>query len=361
MCNIAGYVGKEQAAPILLDMMSKEEGFDAGYYTGIATIHEGKLHYRKVCGGVKELIATTDALDLPGTIGIIQGRSRCGDYGGDESWAHPFINPNGNFAYLANGIMSGFFKDVTDMSAQAKRLYEKGYEFTSSCTHELLYFYPSYKEGYNVHASEIMCFLIDEQKKMGYSDAEAVERAFCENPSEIVGLMLSEDNPDQIIVGRVNFPMWIGHGDGEMFLATTAMVFDKERVRQRYSLPTCSVIEVERENIHIHPFKMPFVKVYDKDPKEKLMAAYVEALKEGPKTLYPLGAAAEKYLPEGEFKTQKEVYEMGMIPSKGAIYEVLTELHDRGCIKIDKELWPGCGARPDLKRETFVVSLTKEP
>jgi len=146
-----------------------------------------------------------------------------------------------------------------------------------------------------------------------------------------------------------------------MFLATTAMVFDKERVRQRYSLPTCSVIEVERENIHIHPFKMPFVKVYDKDPKEKLMAAYVEALKEGPKTLYPLGAAAEKYLPEGEFKTQKEVYEMGMIPSKGAIYEVLTELHDRGCIKIDKELWPGCGARPDLKRETFVVSLTKEP
>ena len=56
MCNIAGYVGTKTAAPILLEMMKREEGFAGGYYTGLATIHEGKLYWRKVIGTVKDLL-----------------------------------------------------------------------------------------------------------------------------------------------------------------------------------------------------------------------------------------------------------------------------------------------------------------
>jgi glucosamine 6-phosphate synthetase-like amidotransferase/phosphosugar isomerase protein len=43
MCNIAGYIGSKQAAPIIVEMLRKQEGWDSGYYTGIATIHDGKL------------------------------------------------------------------------------------------------------------------------------------------------------------------------------------------------------------------------------------------------------------------------------------------------------------------------------
>ena len=46
MCNIAGYVGNQPAAPILLEMLRKQEGLAGGYYTGIATIHEGKMYYK---------------------------------------------------------------------------------------------------------------------------------------------------------------------------------------------------------------------------------------------------------------------------------------------------------------------------
>ena len=54
MCNIAGYVGngKKEAAPILLEMLRAQEGFAGGYYSGIATVHEGRIYYAKLTGDV---------------------------------------------------------------------------------------------------------------------------------------------------------------------------------------------------------------------------------------------------------------------------------------------------------------------
>ena len=70
MCNIAGYVGSRPAAPILLDMIRNQEGLDGGFYTGIATIHEGRIYYAKLTGDLDRLLALTDAASLPGTVGI---------------------------------------------------------------------------------------------------------------------------------------------------------------------------------------------------------------------------------------------------------------------------------------------------
>ena len=53
MCNISGYAGNKQAAPILVEMLKKQEYFDGGLSTGIATIDdEGNLYYAKVFGSV---------------------------------------------------------------------------------------------------------------------------------------------------------------------------------------------------------------------------------------------------------------------------------------------------------------------
>ena len=67
MCVIAGYMGNKQAAPVLLKMLQQEEGLGGGYYSGIATIHEGKLHYEKVVGDAGTLIKNTSAMHLLGT------------------------------------------------------------------------------------------------------------------------------------------------------------------------------------------------------------------------------------------------------------------------------------------------------
>ena len=69
MCNIAGYLGEKNAAPILLEMLRRQAPFDGDMSTGIATVHEGKLYYRKIVGDVDRLIRETDVLSLPGTVG----------------------------------------------------------------------------------------------------------------------------------------------------------------------------------------------------------------------------------------------------------------------------------------------------
>ena len=72
MCNIAGYSGSRQAASILLEMLRKQQPYDGDMSTGVATIHEGKLYYKKLVGDVtteflerfKERFGTLPCRDL---------------------------------------------------------------------------------------------------------------------------------------------------------------------------------------------------------------------------------------------------------------------------------------------------------
>lgn len=55
MCVIAGYVGKRLASPVLLEMIERQEGLNAGYYSGVAVVEPGSLHWRKVVGLMADL------------------------------------------------------------------------------------------------------------------------------------------------------------------------------------------------------------------------------------------------------------------------------------------------------------------
>ena len=139
MCNIAGYVGSRQAAPILVEMMKKQEGWDAGYYTGLATIDGGHLHMDKVVGDTAQLLKETQVLTFPGNIGIMHGRSRSA---GSREWSHPFLGTGGKIAYVANGCRGAYSKKCPGGEEIAKRrkdLYMQmkaaGYVFPSSEDH----------------------------------------------------------------------------------------------------------------------------------------------------------------------------------------------------------------------------------
>ena len=225
MCNIAGYVGTRDAAPILIEMIKREEGFAGGYYSGIATIHEGRIYYAKLTGDFERLLDLTEAASLPGKIGIIHTRSKSG--GGDE-WSHPFLSQEGgtgdvDCAYVANGS-AGVFGSMIGRSIQkAEQLIAEGYVMRSRDRFETDY--PTLSDGTCVHMSDLMCASIQKNIDGGMTPPSAMEEAFCELPGEIVGLLLHRATPEEIHWSRINMPMFLGFASHGAYLATSALAF----------------------------------------------------------------------------------------------------------------------------------------
>ena len=247
MCNIAGYVGQRRAAPILIDMIRRQEGLAGGYYTGIATLHEGRVYYAKLTGDVDRLVSLTEAASLPGNVGIIHTRSKAG---GGDGWAHPFVSRRDGeikLAYVANGSAGRFGIDDEQYTALIRDLEVAGYVMES-------------KEdavsggGKTAHMSDVMCQLIMSKYDSVGQGARAMAEAFCRMPNEIVGLALMTDAPDGICWSRINMPMSVAFCDHGAYLATSPTAFPAD-AGDYTLLPTCSSGRVTAERFCATPYK----------------------------------------------------------------------------------------------------------
>ena len=109
MCGIVGYVGTQQAAPILLEGLSRLEyrGYDSA---GVCVEQNGVLKVEKAKGRLQNLIAKTEngAL-LPGTLGI--GHTRWATHGEpNDTNSHPHVSQNGKIAVVHNGIIENYLE-----------------------------------------------------------------------------------------------------------------------------------------------------------------------------------------------------------------------------------------------------------
>lgn len=123
MCVWTAYAGKKEAAPVVYENLRKIEGYWAGFYTGIATCKDGKLHLRKCCGNTGTFAEKFDFADLPGNMAIAHSRTASG---GLDNRAQPHISYRGMVALHSQGA-AGVFADVrhqyTDVLMQ---LYAEG-------------------------------------------------------------------------------------------------------------------------------------------------------------------------------------------------------------------------------------------
>jgi glucosamine--fructose-6-phosphate aminotransferase (isomerizing) len=141
MCGIVGYIGKKQAAPILLDGLSKLEY--RGYDSAGMAVYDGKqINIRKSTGRLKVLSELThDGETMPGTLGI--GHTRWATHGEpSDANAHPHFNKDQTIAVVHNGIIENYIK-------LKNKLLERGYEFCSETdtevvAHLLDYYYNKY-------------------------------------------------------------------------------------------------------------------------------------------------------------------------------------------------------------------------
>lgn len=258
MCNIAAYVGRFEATPILIEMMRKEQGFNGGFYTGLVTLKNGRLGYEKLMGDLDYLLKNTPAAKLQGTIGLMHSRSNA--KGGDE-WAHPFVdgfNKEPEIAYVANGNAGCCSGRRMEYTAIAERLLSEGYKMYQ--LKDIQEKYIELKDGSTVHMSDLMCQLIMEYINKGLASDAAMEAAFCEMPGEIVGLMLKSDEPDRITFTRYNFPMFAGFAEHGAFLSSTPVAFPED-VTRVIPIPPMSFGYITADELVIKPMKKPGITV----------------------------------------------------------------------------------------------------
>jgi len=190
MCGIVGYIGNQNAAPVLIEGLSRLEyrGYDSA---GIAILGaRGPQVFRKV-GRVRDLDASLPRR-LAGKVGI--GHTRWATHGpATEDNAHPQTSEDGRISVVHNGI-------IDNAASLRERLDARGVKFTSETD------------------TEVIAHLV------ARSEAGTLEEAVLDVLSRITGTyaiaVLDERHPDRIVVARNGSPLILGVGDHEMFVAS---------------------------------------------------------------------------------------------------------------------------------------------
>ncbi|MGB1248422.1 MAG: glutamine--fructose-6-phosphate transaminase (isomerizing), partial [Chitinophagales bacterium] len=195
MCGIVAYIGKNEAYPVLIKGLERLEyrGYDSA---GVALM-DGNIKVYKKAGKVQDLKDAARDKDTHAHIGI--GHTRWATHGEpNEINAHPHYSSDGRLAIIHNGIIENY-------AVLKKELENRGHVFHSDTDTEVL-----------IHLIENI------QKNNDFDLAEAVRVALNEVTGAYAIVVISEDEPDQLIGARKGSPLVVGLGNDEFFMASDA-------------------------------------------------------------------------------------------------------------------------------------------
>lgn len=192
MCGIVGYIGTNQAAPILLDGLSKLEyrGYDSA---GIAVYDGEKIEMVKSKGRLKVLSELThDGATLPGTLGI--GHTRWATHGEPSDVnAHPHMNKDESIVVVHNGIIENYLK-------LKRKLEKRGYEFISDTDTEVIaHLLDYYYQGNPLQAVTKVMHRMEGSYALG---------------------IIFRDHPDELYAVRKDSPLIAGRTEGGCIIAS---------------------------------------------------------------------------------------------------------------------------------------------
>ena len=204
MCGIVGYIGDSQAAPVLLEGLTKLEyrGYDSA---GVAVHNESGLHVVKAKGRLSVLEGILDGGGkLPGTVGI--GHTRWATHGAPSDVnSHPQASGGGLFAVVHNGMIENYMQ-------LKEHLIRRGVEFVSDTD------------------TEVVAQMLEHYYRGDVLEAirQVTERV---QGSYALGIICA-DCPDKVFAVRKDSPLIVGLSDGQNFIASdvTAILAHTRRV-----------------------------------------------------------------------------------------------------------------------------------
>lgn len=246
MCGIVGYIGKHQAAPVILDGLSKLEyrGYDSA---GMAVVNDGKIQITKAVGRLKVLEELTHGGEtMPGTIGI--GHTRWATHGApsDEN-SHPHYNAEESIAVVHNGIIENYLP-------LKEKLISKGYQFKSETD------------------TEVVAQLLDYYYKGNPLETiiKVMQRV---QGSYALGIVFA-DHPDEVFAVRKDSPLITGQNADGCFIASDVPAILKY-TRKVYFIENQEIVHLKADGMHFYTIdeeeieKEPVTIDWDADAAEK--------------------------------------------------------------------------------------------
>jgi glucosamine--fructose-6-phosphate aminotransferase (isomerizing) len=251
MCGIVGYVGPNEAWPILVKGLKRLEyrGYDSA---GMAILGEKGLQLAKCKGRVADLEAHVGPGGVQGTIGI--GHTRWATHGEpNDVNAHPHLSGNGELALIHNGIIENY-------ATLKEEMISRGHVFKSETDTEVL-----------VH------LIADIQRAEGTDLAESVRLALQYVVGAYAIVVLDSKSPDTLVAARKSSPLVIGIGEGgEHYLASDATPI-VEYTRNVVYLEDGEIAMIDRHQ----GLRVRNIKNQEKRPSVQALEVQLEALEKG--------------------------------------------------------------------------------
>ncbi len=223
MCGIVGYLGHQQAVPILLEGLARLEyrGYDSA---GVAVLdgNDSMIQVKKQKGKLAGLKTSSNDFCLNAVCGI--GHTRWATHGRpNDVNAHPHTDCTGKFAVVHNGIIENYM-------ALRDWLISRGHVFNSETDTEVL---PHLIE--ELYAGDLL---------------EAVRRAITKLQGSYAMVVLCLDEPGRLVAARHDSPLVVGLGDGENFLASDIPALLKH-TRRTYILEDGEVVDLTSTEVKV--------------------------------------------------------------------------------------------------------------
>lgn len=229
MCGIVGYIGEQNATPIILNGLKRLEyrGYDSA---GIAVLQNSHIEVRRDAGKLDKLVEMVTRQPIEGKVGI--GHTRWATHGEPSARnAHPHLSNDGKFVVVHNGIVENFLELRDELAAE-------GVEFKSDTDTETI-----------VH-------LIDKYYSVEHDLTEAVRKALLNLRGAHGVVVMSSLEPDKIVAARIGNAggVVVGVGEGEMFVASDIPAI-LDHTRQVIFLDPGQMAVIRRDGVQVKTLK----------------------------------------------------------------------------------------------------------